>query len=186
MDLGSEIQKTNVGIRISIVNMPCMPVFRKNGQLWPFQLKFAQDLILGREFQKSKSRFGICTAKFSQKGNQDLKFRKLMLEQESASLRHHAYQFSDKTDNFEFLGPNLSKNGFWSRNFKDLSLDSKSASLRYYAHQCSEIKDNFEFLGPNLPKKEFWGRNFKNLTLDSKSTPPIYYVRQFSVKMDNF
>ena len=30
-----------------------------------------------------------------------------MLEQESASLRYHAYQFLDKTDNFEFLGPNL-------------------------------------------------------------------------------
>ena len=33
MDLGLEIQKTNVGIRITIVKMPCVPIFRKNGQL---------------------------------------------------------------------------------------------------------------------------------------------------------
>ena len=37
---------------------------------------------------------------------------------ESASLRYHVYQFSDKTNTFEFLGPNLPKNGFWGRNFK--------------------------------------------------------------------
>ena len=96
------------------------------------------------------------------------------------------YQFSDKTDNFEFLGPNLPKNGFWGRNFKNLSLDSESASLRYYVHQFSDKTDNFEFLGPNLPKNRFWGRNFKNLSLDSESTPPIYHVCQFSVNMDNF
>ena len=36
------------------------------------------------------------------------------------------HQFSDKTNNFDFLGPNLPKNGFWGRNFKNLSLDSES------------------------------------------------------------
>ena len=36
-------------------------------------------------------------------------------------------QFSDKTDNFDFFGPNLSKNGFWGSNFKKLSADSESA-----------------------------------------------------------
>ena len=96
------------------------------------------------------------------------------------------YQFLDKTDNFEFLGPNLPKNGFWGQNFKNLSLDSESASLRYYVHQFSDKTDNFEFLGPNLPKNGFWGRNFKNLSLDLKSAPPIYHVCHFSVKMDNF
>ena len=102
------------------------------------------------------------------------------------TLRYQVYQFSDKTDNFEFLGPNLPKNGFWGRNFKNLSLDLESASLRYYVHQFSDKTDNFEFLGPNLPKNGFWGRNFKNLSLDSESTPPKYHVCQFSVKMDNF
>ena len=33
MDLGLAIQKTNVGIRISIVKMACVPIFRKNKQL---------------------------------------------------------------------------------------------------------------------------------------------------------
>ena len=96
------------------------------------------------------------------------------------------YQFSDKTDNFEFLGPNLPKNRFWGQNFKNLSLDSESASLRYYVYQFSDKTDNFEFLDPNLPKNGFWGRNFKNLSLDSESTPPKYHGCQFLVKMDNF
>ena len=31
--LGFEIQKTNVGIRISVLEIPCAPIFRQNGQL---------------------------------------------------------------------------------------------------------------------------------------------------------
>ena len=108
-----------------------------------------------------------------------------MLEWESASLRCHMYQFSDKMDNFEFFGPNLPKNGFWGQNFKNLSVDSESASLRYYVHQFSDKTDNFEFLGPNLSKNWFWGQNFKNLSLDWESASPKYHVCQFSVKMDN-
>ena len=57
--LGFEIQKANVGIRISIFEIPCVPIFWKNGQLWPFGPKFAHKWILGSKFQKSKSRFGI-------------------------------------------------------------------------------------------------------------------------------
>ena len=95
------------------------------------------------------------------------------------------YQFSDKTDNFDFLDPNFPQNEFWSQNFKNLSLDFKSASLRYYVYQFSDKMDNFEYLGPNLVKAGFWGRNFKNLILASESTPPLNHVYQFSVKMDN-
>ena len=101
-------------------------------------------------------------------------------------MRYHVYQFLDKTDNFEFLGPNLPKNGFWGQNFKNLSLDSESASLRYYVYQFSNIMDNFNFLDPNFPKNEFWGRNFKNLSLDSESTSLRSCVHQCSDKMDNF
>ena len=96
------------------------------------------------------------------------------------------YQFSDKTNIFEFLTPNLPKNRFSCWNFKNLSLDSESASLRYYVHQFSGKIDNFKFLGPNFPKNGFWGRNFKVPSLDSESTPPIYHVCKSSVKMDNF
>ena len=89
-------------------------------------------------------------------------------------------QFSDKTDNFEYLGPNLAKTEFWGQNPKNLSVDSESASLRYYVHQFSDKANNFEFLGPNLAKNGFWGQNFKNLILDLKSTPPLYHVSIFS------
>ena len=64
------------------------------------------------------------------------------------------HQFSDKTDNFEFLGPNLPKNGFWGRNFKNLSPDSESALPRYHVCQFSVKTENFDFFGPNLPEKE--------------------------------
>ena len=40
--LGFEIQETNVGIRISILEIPCVPIFRQNRQLWTFWPKFAQ------------------------------------------------------------------------------------------------------------------------------------------------
>ena len=33
---------------------------------------------------------------------------------------YHVCQFSDKTNNFHFFGPNLPKSGFWGRNFKNL------------------------------------------------------------------
>ena len=83
-------------------------------------------------------------------------------------MRYHVYQFLDKTDNFDFLGPNLLKNEFWDQNFENLSLDLESASLRYYVHQFPGKTDSFEFLGTNLPKNGFWGWNFKNLSLDSE------------------
>ena len=61
MDLGMAIQKTNVGIRISIVKMPCKPIFRKKKKkLRLFRQKFAQKWVLGSEFEKSKSGFRIC------------------------------------------------------------------------------------------------------------------------------
>ena len=78
------------------------------------------------------------------------------------------HQFSEKTEKFEFLGPNLPKNRFWGQNFKNLSLDLESTSLRYYVYQFSDKRDN-----ENLPKIEFWGQNFKTLSLDSKSARPI-------------
>ena len=60
--LGFEIQKINVGIRISILEIPCVPIFRHKGQLWIFGPKVAQKWILGSGFQKSKSGFGMNTS----------------------------------------------------------------------------------------------------------------------------
>ena len=55
MDLGLAIQKTIVEIRISILDIPCVPIFSQNEQLRIFRPKFVQKRILGSEFQKSKS-----------------------------------------------------------------------------------------------------------------------------------
>ena len=50
MDLVLELQKTNVGIQISILEIPCVPIFRKNEHFLLFRPKLAQILILGSEF----------------------------------------------------------------------------------------------------------------------------------------
>ena len=165
MDIGLEIQKNNVGIRISIVKMPCVPIFRKTNN---FDL-FDQNLL----------KYGFWGQNF----------KNLNLDLESVSLRYCEHQFSDKTENFEFLGPNSPKTGFWCQNFKNLSLDSESASLRYYVCQFSDKMDNFEFWEPNLPKTGFWDQNFKNLNLDSESAPLRYYLireKKTGFKLDQF
>ena len=59
MKLGFENQKTKVGIRISILEIQSVPIFRQNGQLLIFGPKFTQKWILRSKFQKSKSGFGI-------------------------------------------------------------------------------------------------------------------------------
>ena len=79
-------------------------------------------------------------------------FKNLNLDLESVSLRYYEYIFSDKADNFEFLGPNLPKNGFWGRNFKNLSLDSESTPPIYHVCQFSVKLDNFYFFSLNLGK----------------------------------
>ena len=42
MDLAFKIQKTNLGIRIHILKIPSVPIFKQNGQIWLFWPKFAQ------------------------------------------------------------------------------------------------------------------------------------------------
>ena len=83
MDLELEIEKTNVEIRISILETPCVPIFRQNGQLRLFRLKFSLKRIMKSEF--------------------------LSLNSESAPPSYHVCQFSVKIDNFEFFGLNLGK-----------------------------------------------------------------------------
>ena len=70
------------------------------------------------------------------------------------------HQFSDKKNNFEFLGPNFPKNGFWGWNFKNLSLDLESAPPRYHVSQFLVKMDNFEFFGLNLGKLPNYVRYF--------------------------
>ena len=53
MDLGLETEKSNVGIRIRIVKIVCVPIFSQYGQLWLFLPKFAKNKNLGFEIQKT-------------------------------------------------------------------------------------------------------------------------------------
>ena len=56
MDLGLEIQKTNVGVRIRILDRHMMCAnFQAKRTTLTFQHKFVQKWILCLEFQKSKS-----------------------------------------------------------------------------------------------------------------------------------
>ena len=52
MELELEIQKTNVGIKITILEILYVPIFRQNKHFLLFRPKFPQKLILGSEFQK--------------------------------------------------------------------------------------------------------------------------------------
>ena len=56
VDLGLTIQKTFVGIKINILDMPYVPIFSQNEQLWSFRPKFVQNMILGWELRKVMSK----------------------------------------------------------------------------------------------------------------------------------
>ena len=86
---------------------------------------------------------------------------------QSASLRYHVCQFSDNTNNIDFLGPNLPKNGFWGRNFKNLSLGSESAPPKYHVSQFSVKMKNFEYFGLNLGKLPNYVRYFGSNIVES-------------------
>ena len=94
------------------------------------------------------------------------------------------YQFSDKTDNFDFFGRNFPKNRILRSKFQKSMSGFRISILEI--QRAPFFRQNFEFLGPNLHKNGFWGRNFKILSLDLESTPPIYHVCQFSVKIEIF
>ena len=113
--LGFEIQETNVGIRIGILEVSCVPIFRQNWQLWIFGIRFAQKLILSRNFKKAMSRFRIsildilCVTIFRQNGQlwifgskfaQKWILGSVFLDSESTRPIYHVCQFSVKMDNF--------------------------------------------------------------------------------------
>ena len=91
MDLGLEIEKINVGIRMIIPEILCVPIFRQNGELSLFRPKFAQKCILGSEFKN------------------------LSVDLESAPPRYYVCHFSGKIDNLEFFHLNLGqlRNYMW-------------------------------------------------------------------------
>ena len=120
------------------------------------------------EQKSTSSRHSVCQflpkldkltflVQFFPKMDSGRKFRKLMLEWESASSRCHWCQFSGKTHNFNLFNPDLPKNEFWGEKFKNRSLDSESASLKDYVYQFSDKTDNFEFWGTKFAQKRILG-----------------------------
>ena len=85
IDSELEILKANVGMRISILELPYLTIFRQHRQLLLFWPKLAQKRILESEFQKSKSGSGINTP------------------------RYHLYHFLVKAENFEIFSLSLGK-----------------------------------------------------------------------------
>ena len=81
MEVGLEIQKTNAEIRITILEILCVPIF--NEHLWLFRPKFTQKWILGSEY--------LCP------------------DRESRPPNYHVCRFLSKMDNFEFFGLDLGK-----------------------------------------------------------------------------
>ena len=124
---------------MSILKTPCVPIFRKDGQIWLFGLKFAKKWIWVSKFQKFKSRFEI------------------------SILEYYVYQFSDKMDSFEYLGPNFPENGFCHRNFKNQIMDSESTPPLYHVCQFSNEIDNIWFFdldwGKLLNYVQYFGSN---------------------------
>ena len=116
VNLKLEIHRTNVAMRISILEIPCVPIFRQNRQI------------------------DFLSPNLPKNGFWSKNFKNLSLVLKSASLRYYVYQFSDKRDNFEFLDPNLPKNWCWGKNFKNLILDS---DLHYI--MCANFQSKWTF-----------------------------------------
>ena len=130
MNFRVEIQKTNVGIKISILEILYVPTFRQNGQLWLFGLKFAQKWILGSDFQRIDVGIRIST------------------------LEIPCEPIFRQNGQLWLFGPKFAQKWFWGRKFKNLSLDLESAPPRYHLSHFSVKIDNFEFFGlylGNLP-----------------------------------
>ena len=116
VNLKLEIHRTSVAMRISILEIPCVPIFRQNRQI------------------------DFLSPNLPKNGFWSKNFKNLSLVLKSASLRYYVYQFSDKRDNFEFLDTNLPKNWCWGKNFKNLILDS---DLHYI--MCANFQSKWTF-----------------------------------------
>ena len=104
--LGFKIQKTNVGIRISIFEIPCVPIFRQNG-CWGQNFK---NLSLDSEsaslryyvhqFSVKMNNFEFLDPNLSKNRFWGRDFKNVSLDSESTPPVYHVHQFSVKMDNF--------------------------------------------------------------------------------------
>ena len=104
MDLSFEIQKTNVGIRIHVLEILFVPIFRQKDNFEFFWPKFAQKWILGSEFPNLSQRL------------------------KSAFPLYHVCQFLVKMDSFKFFGLNLEKLANYERYFGSNNVEDVAES----------------------------------------------------------
>ena len=76
------------------------------------------------------------------------------------------WQFSGKTENFDYFGPNIPKNVFWNQNFKNLGSDSESVPPRFCTCQFLVKADNFEIFSLNFGKLSIKMRCFSSNTVE--------------------
>ena len=72
-------------------------------------------------------------------------------------------QLLGKTDNLEFLSPNI---GFWGLNFKKLNPGLELAPPRYHLCQFWVKMENFKFFDPNFGKLPNYVRYFGSSNVD--------------------
>ena len=125
-----EIQKTNVGIRISIFKIPCVPSDKMDNLE-----------VLGPNLRKN--------------GFWGQNLKNLSLDSESASLRYLVRQFSDKTDNFEFwgdFGVGISKIQVWIQN-KHLHVchfSVKMDNFYFFGLNLGKLPNYVQYFGSNI------------------------------------
>ena len=136
--MGSEFWKAASGCAISSSKIPCVLIFRQNGQLWIFRPKFAQKRILGSEFWKTKSECRISSSKISY----GLIFRQsgqlLLFRTKSAQKRILGSVFRNSNSGFGIsastmpLVPNFRQNGqLW---IFGLNLGKLPNYVRYFGY----------------------------------------------------
>ena len=115
MELGLKIQKTNVGIRISILKILCMQILGKTDNLEFFDPNLPKNKFRGWNFKY------------------------LNADSESAPPSYHVCQLLVKVDNFEFFGLNLGKLPNYMRYFGSDNVESVADSWVEVEMSCVEM-----------------------------------------------
>ena len=76
-------------------------------------------------------------------------------------MRYHVYQFSDKMDNFEFLGPNLPKNGFLGSKFQKSKSGFGFSILEILCAPIFRQSGELWIFGPKFAQKWILGLQFQ-------------------------
>ena len=178
-NLELEILKTNVGIRISIIEIQCAQIFRQNAQLWLFWPKFAQKQMLGLENQKTNVRIRIsileklCVPifrqngqlwrfglKFAQKWILGTKFQKINVGIRISILEIPCVPIFRQNRQLGLFGPKLAQKLILGSEFQKSKSGSESAPPRYHKSEVLVKMDNFEFFGLNFGKLPNYVRSF--------------------------